>query len=61
MLRGLALINGQMREVAELSYMWKRPYVLDSSRTQDVLGLTPSPWDEVCRRTADGNREPVSA
>ncbi len=60
-LRGLALINGQMREVAELSYMWKRPYVLDSSRTQDVLGLTPSPWDEVCRRTADGNREPVSA
>ena len=25
------------------------------------LGLTPSPWDEVCRRTAEGNREPVSA
>ena len=60
-LSGLALINGQMREVAELSYMWKRPYVLDSSRTQDVLGLAPSPWDEICRRTAEGNREQVSA
>ena len=41
--------------------MWTRPYVLDSSRTQEVLGLEPSPWDEVCRRTVEGNRESVSA
>ena len=61
MLRGLALVSPLMREVAELSYMWRRPYVLDSSRTQEVLGLEPSPWDEICRRTVEGNREPVSA
>ncbi len=60
-LRGLALVNPLMREIAELAYMWERPYVLDSSRTQDELGLEPSPWDEVCRRTFEGNREPVSA
>jgi len=60
-LRGLALVNPLMREIAELSYMWTRPYVLDSLRTQDVLGLEPSPWDEVCRRTVEGNRESISA
>ena len=50
----LALVNPLMREIAELSYMWTRPYVLSSTRTQDTLGLAPTPWDEVCRRTADG-------
>ena len=60
-LRGLALVNPLMREIAELSYMWERPYVLDSRRTQTTLGLAPSPWDETCRRTFEGNREPVSA
>ena len=54
-LRGLALVNPLMREIAELSYMWTRPYVLDSARTQQALGLAPTPWDEVCRRTAEGN------
>jgi nucleoside-diphosphate-sugar epimerase len=60
-LRGLALVNPLMREIAELAYMWERPYVLDSSRTQEELGLEPTPWDEVCRRTFEGNREPISA
>lgn len=59
-LRGLALVNPLMREIAELSYMWTRPYVLDSARTQQVLEIAPSPWDEVCRRTLDGNRATVS-
>ena len=60
-LRALALVSPLMREIAELSYMWTRPYVLDSSRTQDVLGLEPSSWEDVCRRTVEGNRESVSA
>lgn len=54
-LRGLAKVNSLMREIAELSYMWTRPYVLDSSLTQQTLDLRPTPWDEVCRRTLDGN------
>ena len=60
-LRGLALVSPLMREIAELSYLWTRPYVLESQRTQEKLRLTPSSWDEVCRRTAEGNRESVSA
>ena len=59
-LRGLALVNPLMREIAELSYMWTRPYVLDSSLTQQTLDLAPTPWDEVCRRTLEGNRELVA-
>lgn len=56
-LRGLALVNPLLREIADLSYMWTRPYVLDSSLTQQTLDLRPTPWDEVCRRTLEGNRE----
>lgn len=55
-LRGLALVNPLLREIAELSYMWTRPYTLDSSLTQQTLDLRPTPWDEVCRRTLEGNR-----
>lgn len=60
-LRGLGLVNPLMREIAELSYMWTRPYVLDSRRTETELDLAPTPWAEVCRRTVEGNRESVSA
>lgn len=60
-LRGLALVNPLMREIADLSYMWSRPYVLESARSQQVLGLDPTPWAEVCRRTLEGNQVPVSA
>ncbi len=60
-LRGLSLVVPFIREMAELSYMWTRPYVLDSRRTETELGLAPTPWDEVCRRTVEGNREPVRA
>jgi nucleoside-diphosphate-sugar epimerase len=48
-----------LREVAELSYMFTRPYVMDSRRTQDVLDLAPTPWLQVCRRTVDGNPAPA--
>ena len=58
-LRGLAVVNPLMREIGELSYMWTRPYVLDSAHTRQTLGLEPTPWDEVCRRTATGNLTPV--
>ncbi|MCW2750663.1 MAG: epimerase [Aeromicrobium sp.] len=53
MTRSLAKVNALFRELGETSYQRSAPYVLDSSRTEKLLGLTPSPWDEVCRRTAD--------
>jgi nucleoside-diphosphate-sugar epimerase len=42
-----------MKELRETEYQFARPYVLDSSATEAALGLAPTPWDEVCRATAE--------
>lgn len=52
LLRTMGLVSPLMREIAALSYQWTRPYVLDSSAAQQHFGIAPTPWDEVCRRTA---------
>ncbi|MGZ4580889.1 MAG: NAD-dependent epimerase/dehydratase family protein [Nocardioidaceae bacterium] len=44
-----------LRELGETVYQFERPYVLDSSAIARELGLEPTPWDEVCRRTARGS------
>ena len=43
-----------LREVREMSYQWTRPYLLDDTASRAHFGLEPTPWDEVCRRTAAG-------
>jgi nucleoside-diphosphate-sugar epimerase len=47
-----ALGSPMLRELGELSYQWTRPYVLDDSAAREHFGLEPTPWAEVCRRTA---------
>jgi len=42
-----------LRELRETEYQFTRPYVLDSSEIEQRLGLAPTPWDEVCRATAE--------
>ncbi|MGH3458322.1 NAD-dependent epimerase/dehydratase family protein [Aeromicrobium sp.] len=49
-----ALVVPLVREVREMSYQWTRPYVLDDTASRAHFGLQPTPWDEVCRRTAAG-------
>lgn len=51
MLRVAGLFDGQLRELRETEYQFTRPYVMDSSAITAELGLTATPWDEVCRRT----------
>lgn len=41
-----------VRELRALEYQWKRPYVIDDSVSRERLGLEPTSWDEVCRRTS---------
>ncbi|MET0822302.1 MAG: NAD-dependent epimerase/dehydratase family protein [Aeromicrobium sp.] len=43
-----------MRELNQLSYQWRRPYVLDDSDSRAHFSMEPTPWDEICRRTVDG-------
>ncbi|MEJ7633321.1 NAD-dependent epimerase/dehydratase family protein [Aeromicrobium sp.] len=42
-----------VRELRELSYQWTAPYVLDDSAARAHFGIEPTPWDEVCRRSAE--------
>lgn len=49
-----ALVSPFMRELREIIYQWERPYVLDDSAARARFGITPTPWEEVCRRTARG-------
>jgi len=51
-LRAGGLVVPVLRELRETLYQFERPYVLDSSAITRELGLEPTPWDEVCRRTA---------
>jgi nucleoside-diphosphate-sugar epimerase len=42
-----------LRELRETEYQFTRPYVLDSSEIEERLGLAPTPWEDVCRATAE--------
>lgn len=53
-LAAVGLFSPLMRELRELIYQWERPYVLDDSAARARFGIEPTPWDEVCRRTAGG-------
>ena len=41
-----------LRELRETLYQFTSPYILDSTAITEAFGIEPTPWDEVCRRTA---------
>jgi nucleoside-diphosphate-sugar epimerase len=51
LLRLVGWVDPTVRALGETRYQFERPYVLDSRDAQHTLGLRPTPWDEVCRRT----------
>jgi nucleoside-diphosphate-sugar epimerase len=52
LLRLVAPFVPVVRELRETEYQFTRPYVLDSSAITETFGLAPTPWEQVCRRTA---------
>lgn len=48
------LVNADLRELGTMGYIFARPYTIDSTAAQTELGLEPTPWDEVCRRSLQG-------
>lgn len=50
-LRGAALVSRDMRELAEMLYQFERPFVMDSSESQRLLGLKPTPLPEAAAAT----------
>lgn len=48
----IGAVSPQMREIAAIRHQWDADFVVDGSETVQVLGIEPTPWDEVCRATA---------
>jgi nucleoside-diphosphate-sugar epimerase len=47
----LGLGQPMMREVHRIGYQFTEPFVLDSARSQEVLGLVPTPWEAIVAET----------
>ncbi len=52
-LKVVGLVSVDSRELAETSYMFTRPFVLDSSRSEALLGQAPTPLDVAAKETVD--------
>lgn len=52
LLSAVGLFVPTVGELKETLYQFTEPYVMDSSAITEAFGLEPTPWDEVCRRTA---------
>lgn len=53
-LTAVGVVVPLIRELRPMAYQWTRPYVLDDTVSRAHFGIEPTPWDEVCRRTAAG-------
>lgn len=56
-LRASGLVSREMRELAETSYMFTEAFVLDSSASEQRLGLAPTPMADGIARTVAWWRE----
>lgn len=50
-LRAVGRFSADTRELAELGYQFTAPFVLDSTRSQQLLGLAPTPTDHAVAAT----------
>ena len=51
LLRTIGVVSRLLREVAEMTYQWQQPYVLDDARIRARFGLAPTPWDDAIAAT----------
>jgi nucleoside-diphosphate-sugar epimerase len=52
-LRVVGLVHGESRELAETSYQFTGPFVMDSAHSEKLLGLSPTPMDVAAKETVD--------
>ena len=52
-LRTVGLVHGDTRELAEMAFQFDRPFVLDSTRSEERLGLAPTPFDVAVKETVE--------
>jgi nucleoside-diphosphate-sugar epimerase len=56
-LRASGVVSREMRELAETSYMFTEPFVMDSTTSEERLGLAPTPMTDGVARTVVWWRE----
>ena len=47
----LGPVAPMLREIHRIGYQFTDPFVLDSARSQQVLGLAPTPWEAIVEQT----------
>ncbi len=55
------LFSPLLREVAEMTYQWEAPFVLDDSRFRAMFGVNAAPWDTALTNTAAWARATYTA
>lgn len=56
-LRGAGLFSPEARGMVDVGYQFDRPFVVDSARSEQRLGLAPTPWAEAIATTVAWWRE----
>jgi nucleoside-diphosphate-sugar epimerase len=52
LLRSLGVFAPMLREIAEMTYQWQAPFVLDDSRFRATFGAEAAPWQPAMAATA---------
>jgi len=51
LLRTVGVFQPMMRELAEMTYQWKKPYVVDDAKFRRTFGFEPTGWDDAVAET----------
>jgi nucleoside-diphosphate-sugar epimerase len=54
LVRAVGLFSTEIGELRHVAYQWRRPFVMDSTKAQRVLGLAPTDLNEALRMTIAG-------
>ncbi|NBH04399.1 NAD-dependent epimerase/dehydratase family protein [Amycolatopsis sp. SID8362] len=54
LLKAAGLTSPMIRELPEMQYQFRRPFILDSSHTERTFDLEPTPLDDLLRENAGG-------
>jgi nucleoside-diphosphate-sugar epimerase len=60
-LRTLGLFSADMRELREMLYQFQRPFVMDSTASEEQLGLRPTPLHVAAKETVEWWRSELAA
>jgi nucleoside-diphosphate-sugar epimerase len=53
MIHALGLFNPMIREIAEMTYQWRMPYIIDSTRFRETFGQEATPLATALRETCE--------